>query len=128
MVQQITNGIKIGVITRYEGISRNGLSTHYIFSYCINIENQSKDTVQLISRQWQISDSLKEIEIIEGEGVIGEKPIITPNNSFTYSSSCQLISSLGAMKGFFNMINLTTDKNFKVIIPSFQLSLPQILN
>lgn len=128
MVQQITKGIKIRVITQYQGISNQGPFIHYIFSYFVTIENQSNETVQLLSRHWEIFDSLKKVEIIEGEGVIGEKPIITPNSSFTYSSSCQLISPLGSMQGFYNMINLATNDHFKVFIPSFQLSLPQTSN
>lgn len=128
MVQQITNGIKIGVISRYEGISSQGLAINYIFSYFISIENQSKDPVQLLSRHWHIFDSLKKAEIVDGEGVIGEQPIIAPNNSFTYTSSCQLVSPIGSMQGYFNMINLSNLDHFKVIIPSFQLSLPQFSN
>jgi len=128
MVQQITKGIKIKVISQYQGISSQGPFIHYIFSYFITIENQSKDAVQLLSRHWELFDTLKKVEIIDGEGVIGEKPIIMPNSSFTYSSSCQLISPLGAMQGFYNMINLVTNNHFKVIIPSFQLSLPQTSN
>jgi len=128
MVEQITKGIKIRVITQYQGVSSQGLSWHYIFSYFITIENQSKDTVQLLSRHWEVFDSLKKVEYIDGEGVIGEKPIITPKGSFTYSSSCQLISPIGAMQGHYNMVNLLTNDHFKVIIPSFQLSLPENSN
>ena len=128
MVQQITNGIKISVKTKYEGIRIQGFRKYYIFSYSVTIENHSKDAVQLLSRHWHIFDSLKESEIVEGEGVIGEKPILAPKKSYTYSSSCHLISPLGSMHGFFNMINFTTTKRFKVLIPQFQLTLPQILN
>ena len=128
MVQQITNGIKISVKTQYEGIRIQGFRKYYIFSYSVTIENQSNDAVQLLSRHWHIFDSLKKSEIVEGEGVIGEKPILAPKKSYTYSSSCHLISPLGSMRGFFSMINFTTTKRFKVLIPHFQLTLPQILN
>jgi len=128
MVQQITNGIKISVKTQYEGIRIQGFRKYYIFSYSVTIENQSNDAVQLLSRHWHIFDSLKKSEIVEGDGVIGEKPILSPKKSYTYSSSCHLISPLGSMRGFFNMINFTTTKRFKVLIPHFQLTLPQILN
>ena len=128
MVQQITKGIKISVKTKYEGLRIQGFRKYYIFSYCVTIENHSKDAVQLVSRHWEIFDSLKKVEIIEGEGVIGEKPILSPKKAYTYTSSCHLISPLGSMHGFFNMINFTTTKRFKVVIPKFQLTLPQILN
>ena len=128
MVQQVTNGIKISVKTKFEGNSYQNYRMYFSFSYSITIENQSNDSVQLISRHWNIFDSLKDLNIVEGEGVIGKKPILAPKKSYTYSSYCNLTSPIGSMKGFFNMINFTTTKNFRVHIPSFQLTVPAILN
>ena len=128
MVQQVTNGIKISVKTNFEGSHYQNHRIYYSFSYSITIENQSNDSVQLISRHWDIFDSLKNTEIVEGEGVIGEKPILKPKKSYTYSSYCNLTSQTGSMRGFFNMINFTSTKRFKVNIPSFQLNVPAILN
>ncbi len=81
MVQQITNGIKISVKTNFEGTRYQNYQLYYLFSYEVIIENQSNDSVQLISRHWKIFDSLKNLEIVEGEGVIGEKPTIAPKKS-----------------------------------------------
>ena len=128
MVQQVTNGIKISVKKKFEGNSYQNYRMYFSFSYSITIENQSNDSVQLISRHWNIFDSLKDLNIVEGEGVIGKKPILAPKKSYTYSSYCNLTSPIGSMKGFFNMINFTTTKNFRVHIPSFQLTVPAILN
>ena len=128
MVQQVTNGIKISVKTKFEGNSYQNYRMYFSFSYSITIENQSNDSVQLVSRHWKIFDSLKDLNIVEGEGVIGKKPILAPKKSYTYSSYCNLTSPIGSMKGFFNMINFTTTKNFRVHIPSFQLTVPAILN
>ncbi len=128
MVQQITKGIKISVKTKFEGVRYTEYCMQYAFSYEISIENQSKDAVQLISRSWRILDSLKNAEIIEGEGVIGKKPILSPKQKYIYSSFCLLSSPMGAMSGFFKMINFTSTKEFKVYIPTFQLMIPAILN
>lgn len=128
MVQQVTNGIKISVKTNFEGTTFQNQKHYFSFSYSITIENQSNDSVQLISRYWKIFDSLKNTEIVEGEGVIGEKPILKPKKSYTYRSYCNLTSHMGSMKGFFNMINFTSTKRFKVKIPSFQLNVPAVLN
>ena len=128
MVQQVTNGIKISVKTNFEGNRYQNYRMYFSFSYSITIENQSSDSVQLISRHWKIFDSLKDLNIVEGEGVIGKKPILLPKKSYTYSSYCNLTSPIGSMKGFFNMINFTSTKNFRVHIPSFQLTVPAILN
>lgn len=128
MVQQITNGIKISVETNFEGTNFHKNTLYYTFSYSITIENQSNDSVQLISRHWDIFDALKNREVVEGEGVIGKKPILKPKTSHTYNSFCNLVSPTGSMSGYYNMVNFTTTKSFKVQIPSFQLNVPAILN
>ena len=128
MVTQITRGIKISVITSFEGTYFKNYKIHFAFTYEITIENHSKDSVQLNSRHWEIFDSLNDIEIVDGEGVIGKKPVLKPGETHTYSSGCLLSSPHGAMNGFFTMINFTTAKSFKVIVPTFRLSAPYALN
>ncbi len=100
----------------------------FAFGYLITIENQSKDSVQLTSRFWKIKDALNKTEIVQGEGVIGKKPVLKPGESHSYSSGCLLTSPFGAMRGYYNMINFTSSKKFKVTIPSFKLSAPFALN
>ncbi|MBS1533617.1 MAG: Co2+/Mg2+ efflux protein ApaG [Flavobacteriaceae bacterium] len=128
MVTQITRGIKISVLTAFEGTYFKNHKIHYAFSYHITIENQGKDSVQLTTRHWEIFDSLNDVEIVDGEGVIGKKPVLKPGESHTYSSGCLLASPFGAMSGHFNMINFTSTRNFRVIVPTFKLSAPFALN
>ena len=122
MVQQVTSGIKISVETSFEGTFYKNYKVHFAFGYTITIENQSKDAVQLNSRYWKIMDALNNEEVVEGEGVIGKKPVLRPGESHTYSSGCLLMSPFGAMQGHYNMINFSNGSKFKVIIPSFKLS------
>ena len=128
MVQQVTSGIKISVETNFEGTFYKNYKMQYAFGYEVTIENQSKDSVQLNSRHWRILDALNDDEIIEGEGVIGKKPVIKPGQSHTYTSGCLLISPFGAMQGYYNMVNFANAHKFKVYIPSFKLSAPFALN
>ncbi len=128
MVQQVTNGIKISVKTRFEGSIIRNLKRYYAFTYKVTIENQSNDAVQLLNRHWKIFDSLNNTEIVDGAGVIGIKPILKPRQKHTYVSKSILSSHIGAMKGFFKMVNFTTTKTFKVYIPTFQLMVKKILN
>lgn len=128
MVTQITKGIKISVLTSFEGTYFKNYKIHFAFSYQITIDNQSKDSVQLTSRHWEIYDALNNKEIVDGEGVVGKKPVIKPGESHTYSSGCLLSSPIGAMNGFYNMVNFTSTKKFKVIIPTFKFSAPFALN
>ena len=128
MVQQITKVIKISVETNFEGTFYKNYKLHFAFGYQVTIENQGKDAVQLNSRKWTIYDALNNIEEVEGEGVIGQKPVIKPGESHTYSSGCLLTSPFGAMSGFYNMVNFATTKNFEVAIPKFHLSAPFAIN
>ena len=114
MVTQITRGIKISVLTSFEGTYFKNYKIHF--------------AVQLNSRHWEILDSLNDIEVVDGEGVIGKKPVLKPGEKHTYSSGCLLSSPFGAMHGYFNMINFTTTKTFKVIVPTFKLSAAFALN
>ena len=128
MVSQITKGIKISVLTSFEGTYFKNYKIHFAFSYHVTIENQSKDSVQLTTRHWEIYDALNNIEVVDGEGVIGKKPVLKPGETHTYNSGCLLSSPFGAMRGHFNMVNFTSTRNFKVIVPTFKLSAPFALN
>ncbi len=128
MITQITKGIKIIVETSFEGIFFKNYKLHFAFGYQITIKNQSKDTVQLASRHWKIFDALNQLEKVDGEGVIGKKPVLKPGESHSYKSGCLLTSPIGAMKGHYNMVNFTTTQKFKAHIPTFKLSAPFALN
>lgn len=128
MTTQVTKGIKISVNTNFEGTFFKNYKMHYAFGYTITIENQSKDVVQLTSRHWRIYDSLNEMETLDGEGVIGKKPVINPGESHTYNSGCLLTSPIGAMRGHYNMFNFNSDEKFRVYIPTFKFSAPFALN
>lgn len=128
MIQQVTRGIKISVQTDFEGTFYKNYKMQFAFKYRITIENQSNDSVQLTSRFWRIKDALNRTEIVEGEGVIGKKPVIKPGETHSYSSGCLLTSPFGSMSGYYDMVNFTSTRKFKVKIPSFKLSAPFALN
>jgi ApaG protein len=128
MTTQITNNIKISVLTGFEGTFVKNGTLHYAFSYQITIENNGKNTVQLLSRHWEILDSLNQTQEIDGEGVIGKQPILKAGESHSYSSGCVLFSNHGAMSGHYNMVDFITGENFKVQVPKFLLSASYALN
>jgi ApaG protein len=128
VIQQITKGIKISVETKFEGSFLKDQISHHAFMYFITIENQSKDVVQLLSRHWKILESLSRPQYVNGNGVVGKKPVIKPGESHTYQSGSLITSPLGSMTGTYIMINFSTAKKFNVDVPSFKLSVPHILN
>jgi ApaG protein len=128
MIQHVTRGIKISVTTKFEGSFFKNNLLNYAFSYLITIENKSRDIVQLLSRHWEIIQTNQEIQNINGDGVLGKKPIVNPGSQHKYSSWCLITSTLGSMSGEYTMINLSTAGKFRVIIPSFKLNVPFLLN
>ena len=100
----------------------------FIYSYHVIIENNSPSTVQLLRRHWYITDSNGTVREVEGEGVIGEQPIIQPGEIHEYESACDLRTDIGSMKGTYLMMKIHEKKTFEVTIPEFILSAPFKMN
>jgi len=128
MVTAITNGIKISVQTMYQDQDSNPATEHFLFAYRIVIENLSDYTIQLKRRQWFIFDSNGLQREVEGEGVVGEQPIINPGDAHAYVSVCNLNTEIGSMKGNYLMTRLADQTDFTVDIPKFELIAPYRLN
>ena len=128
MLQLLTSGISVSVKVFFEGTYFKNYILNYSYAYHVNIENEGKEAVQLQSRHWVIIDSLRPQTIIDGEGVVGKKPVIYPGKTFSYKSGSLISSSVGAMIGHYNFINLATTKKFKAYIPKFKLSPAFALN
>lgn len=124
----ITSGIQISVSTNYRTDLSDIATSHYFFNYKIMIENTNDFEVQLLVRDWHIFDSLNEIQYVNGQGVIGEQPILKPMEKFKYTSGCEIYSDLGQMKGFYTFKNLDDTSLFHVYVPKFKLEYPGKLN
>jgi len=119
--------VLVSVETEFIGVQQDGDKDHYIFSYTINIDNQSELNLQLLSRYWLITDGNAKISTVVGEGVVGEKPHIATGASYQYSSGCALETPVGTMEGYYLMVD-TEKQSHKVHIPVFRLAVPGILN
>jgi ApaG protein len=124
----VTAGIRVSVETFYQPGHSNPRERRYVYAYRITIHNENKGTVQLLRRHWHIRDSNKMMREVEGEGVIGEQPLIEPGQSHQYVSWTQLFSDIGKMYGVYLMKNLATGSHFEVRIPEFTLVEPSRLN
>ncbi len=92
----------------------------WFWAYHIRIENQGEDPVQLLTRHWVITDGRGNIQRVDGDGVVGEQPVVQPGRSYDYVSGCPLGTPTGSMKGSYKMIGLSGDM-FDVAIPHFAL-------
>lgn len=123
-----TNGITITVETQYLPQHSDPKEGKFIFGYHITIENGSDYTVQLLRRHWFIYDGNGTIREVEGEGVIGQQPILQPGDHHQYASYCDLKTDLGKMRGTFLMIRHDDETYFDVPVPEFRMCMPARMN
>ena len=97
----------------------------WVWAYQIEIENQGRRTVQLLSRHWIITDAVGRVEQVKGPGVVGEQPVLGPGEAFTYTSGCPLSTPSGVMAGRYQMKLVGGGELFEIEIPAFSLDLPQ---
>ena len=95
----------------------------WFWAYHVRIENESDAPVQLLTRRWSITDGRGAIHHVEGEGVVGEQPVIHPNSSYDYVSGCPLNTSTGVMEGHYTMV-ASDGRMLRVAIPRFALVAP----
>lgn len=128
MVKISTHNIEISVEVKYWPQHSMPKENHYFFVYFISIQNKSDASVQLLKRHWDIFDSIGDKRVVDGEGVVGETPVLEPGEKFEYNSGCNLTSEMGHMKGYYTLIKLLDGKEFNVDIPKFDLIVPAKLN
>jgi ApaG protein len=128
MVTEITQGVKVIVETEYQPSYSSPSQYHYVFTYKITILNQSDFTIQLIRRHWHIHDAGFAMREVEGEGVVGQQPLLEPGESHQYVSGCNLKSGIGKMVGTYQMERIVDGAQFQVNVPEFVMVAPLRLN
>jgi len=128
MYKAITKDVEVSVETFYQETASNPEAEKFVFAYRIVIENHSEFTIKLLSRHWHIIDSNGQLSEVEGEGVIGQQPVIEPDQKHEYVSGCELQSELGKMHGTYLMERQSDGAQFEVEIPEFVMIAPYRLN
>ena len=119
--------IEISVETTYLSSESIPEENKYYFLYTVSIKNNSKNGAKLLSWHWIIKDDNGKTQDVKGEGVIGEQPHIEPGEEFQYTSGTMIETSLGTMKGSYQMID-DDDNYFDALIPEFVLTVPRIIH
>ncbi len=118
-----TRGITVRVAVSYLAEQSDPSINRWFWSYHVRIENGCDRSVQLLSRKWTITDGRGTVHEVQGEGVVGEMPLIPPDGSFDYVSGCPLDTPSGSMTGSYNMVD-EDGQSFEVAIPQFALLAP----
>ena len=123
MYSETTRAIRISVDTSYIDDQSEPDEFHYVWAYHIRIENNGDETVQLLRSHWHITDSKGRVQEVRGEGVVGEKPVLEPGETYEYTSGTPLSTPSGFMVGSYQMVN-EDGKRFSVSVPAFSLDSP----
>lgn len=121
--EAVTADIRIEVQSYFLEAQSDPNQPQFVWAYRIKIANESETTVQLLNRKWVITDAAGAVQEVQGEGVIGEQPVIAPGQHFVYTSGTPLSTATGFMHGSYEMQDEDGD-HFFVEIPGFSLDSP----
>ena len=123
----ITQDITVRVAVNFMPDQSRIEAGKWFWVYHIRLENNSDATVQLLTRHWRITDGRGAVSIVNGEGVVGETPVLAPGQSHDYVSGCPLTTPHGSMEGFYTFRRMDGEREgegFEVAIPFFPLAAP----
>ena len=123
----MNHDIRIDIETTYVESESLPDEDRYVFAYTITIRNDGPIAVELKTRRWVITDAEGKVQLVEGEGVVGEQPRILPGKFHRYSSGAVLETPVGTMEGSYGMVD-SEGTAFDAPIPVFRLAMPGILN
>ena len=123
----VTREVEVSVESFFLESESNPEQNRYSFAYRVQLKNLGRETVQLLSRHWIITDSIGKVQHVKGPGVVGEQPVLKPGASYEYTSGSRLESPMGTMEGTYQMVTYEGE-NFDIRIPMFTLAVPGTLN
>lgn len=123
MYSKTTNGVIVTVTPYFLDDQSSPRENHYVWAYQVNIKNSGAVTMKLNHRNWIIIDANGDVINFQGEGVVGEFPVLQPGESFEYTSGTPLKTDNGIMQGFYIMTKNSGEK-IKIDIPTFSLDSP----
>ena len=125
---QTTQGIEISIAPFYQEQYSNPKKEKYVFAYFVTIRNVGREPVKLMRRHWFIHDGGSPLQEVEGEGVIGQTPVIQPGAKFEYNSWTEMRATVGKMYGYYTLQRLSDGVTIEAEIPEFELIVPFIYN
>lgn len=119
----ITDGLTVRVAVNFLPEQSRIDAGKWFWVYHIRIENETGHTLQLMTRHWRITDATGRVDVVEGEGVVGEQPVLAPGRSHDYVSGCPLTTPQGSMEGHYTFMG-EDGHEFTASIPYFPLAAP----
>ena len=123
MYEQRTRDVVVRVEPEFLNEQSSPADDRYIWAYTVEIENQGKEDMLVVEREWQIADRNGQVQTVRGEGVVGEKPCLKPGEIFRYTSGAPLSAPSGIMHGTYHVETMAGER-YEVDIPAFSLDSP----
>ncbi|XP_034406739.1 F-box only protein 3 isoform X2 [Cyclopterus lumpus] len=126
---ETTGHITVSVSTSFLPELSSVHPPHFFFTYRIRIEMSSSASpeaaCQLDSRYWKITTSDGNVEEVQGPGVVGEFPVMTPGKVHEYASCTTFSTPTEYMEGHYTFHSLANKEEvFHVAIPRFHMICP----
>ncbi len=115
--------VKVEVTSEYLQEQSDPAQHRYVHAYHVTITNEGSESAQLLNRHWLIIDGNEEVQEVQGEGVIGQQPILQPGESYKYTSGTIIKTEVGCMHGSYEMLS-ASGEHFLASIPAFTLATP----
>lgn len=122
--QATTRGIEITVRALFLADQSDPAAGNWVWAYQVRITNRGTETVQLLRRTWRITDANGQVQTVQGDGVVGEQPLLEAGEMFEYTSGTPLKTSSGIMVGKYHMVATLQGETFDADIPAFSLDSP----
>jgi ApaG protein len=120
----VTRQIEVKVVPRFLPDRSSPENGYFFWAYTITLTNLGRQTAQLKTRYWRITDAQGRLQEVRGDGVVGEQPVLKPGENFEYTSGVPLPTPSGFMTGTYGMVS-DAGENFDIEIPAFSLDIPQ---
>jgi ApaG protein len=118
---RMTGDIRIRVHPLFLDQQSRPAEGRFVFAYVVRIENVGRESAHLLRRRWLIHDGIGEDTEVEGDGVVGQQPVIPAGGVHEYQSYCVLKSTSGHMEGAYTFAR-PDGTTFEAMIPRFTLS------
>jgi ApaG protein len=124
MYRQTTHSVRVTVRPSYLNDKSQPAESLFVWGYEVEIVNLRPETIQVVAREWQITDGNGLNQKVQGPGVIGKTPVLAPGETFTYTSFANLTTPTGMMAGKY-AVESPSKGPLDVAIPAFSLDSPQ---
>ena len=123
----VTHGVRVQAKSYYLAERSAPERSFFFFAYQITITNEGPSPVKLLSRHWIITDGTGQVEEVRGPGVVGEQPLLSTGQSFSYTSACPLATPTGTLEGTYQMLD-QSGGSFDAEVARFELAYREGLN